>query len=91
MAEVAQEIDWDSLSKAQLDAMERKIAAKYMARFPLGIVLWGFTNTAVWLALWPLVLTGIMPLWLAFPIAEFLATVVTGGFLIYELKKYLNS
>ena len=74
MAEVAQEIDWDSLSKAQLDAMERKIAAKYMARFPLGIVLWGFTNTAIWLALWPLVLTGIMPLWLAFPIALFNVT-----------------
>ncbi|MBT3444782.1 MAG: MATE family efflux transporter [Flavobacteriaceae bacterium] len=34
---------------------------------------------------------GINGVWLAFPIAEFLATVVTGGFLIYELKKYLNS
>lgn len=34
---------------------------------------------------------GIKGVWLAFPIAEFLATVVTGGFLIYELKKYLNS
>ena len=66
MAEVAQQPDWDSLSKEQLDAMERKIAAKYMGHFPLGIVLWGFTNTAVWLVLWPLVLTGIMPLWLAF-------------------------
>ena len=34
---------------------------------------------------------GIDGVWLAFPIAEFLATVVTGGFLIYELRKYLNS
>jgi len=34
---------------------------------------------------------GIDGVWLAFPIAEFLATVVTGGFLSYELRKYLNS
>ncbi|MBH45751.1 MAG: MATE family efflux transporter [Flavobacteriaceae bacterium] len=29
--------------------------------------------------------------WIAFPIAELLAAIVTGGFLIYELKKYLSS
>ena len=34
---------------------------------------------------------GIDGVWLAFPIAEFLAAVVSGGFLFYELKKYLNS
>jgi Na+-driven multidrug efflux pump len=34
---------------------------------------------------------GINGVWLAFPIAEFLAAVVTGSFLVYELKKYLNS
>ncbi len=34
---------------------------------------------------------GINGVWLAFPIAEFLAAVVTGSFLIYELRKYLNS
>lgn len=34
---------------------------------------------------------GIDGVWLAFPIAEFLAAVVTGGFLVYELKKYLNT
>lgn len=34
---------------------------------------------------------GIDGVWLAFPIAEFLAALVTGGFLVYELKKYLNS
>ena len=71
MAEVAPRPDWDALSDEQLDAMERRIAAKYMRKFPLGIVFWGFTNTAVWLALWPLALTGTIPLWLAFPIALF--------------------
>ena len=74
MAEVMPETNWDALTDEQLDAMERKIAAKYMGGFPLTMVLWGFTNTAVWLALWPLVLTGTMPLWLAFPIALFNVT-----------------
>ena len=34
---------------------------------------------------------GINGVWLAFPIAELLAAVVTGIFLVYELRKYLNS
>ena len=34
---------------------------------------------------------GINGVWLAFPVAEFLAAIVTGGFLIYELKKYMKS
>ncbi|MEK9517597.1 MAG: MATE family efflux transporter [Flavobacteriaceae bacterium] len=34
---------------------------------------------------------GIDGVWLAFPIAEFLAALITGGFLVYELRKYLNS
>ena len=34
---------------------------------------------------------GINGVWLAFPIAEFLAAVITGSFLVYELRKYLNS
>ena len=34
---------------------------------------------------------GIKGVWLAFPIAELLAAFVTGSFLVYELRKYLNS
>ena len=34
---------------------------------------------------------GVNGVWLAFPISEFLAAVVTGSFLVFELKKYLNS
>ena len=34
---------------------------------------------------------GINGVWLAFPIAELLAAFVTGIFLVYELRKYLNS
>ena len=34
---------------------------------------------------------GINGVWLAFPIAELLSAIVTGCFLAYELRKYLNS
>ena len=53
-----------------LDATERQIAAKYMRIVPWGAVIWAFSNLAVWLALWPLVLMDIMPLWLGFIIAS---------------------
>ncbi|MEC9132865.1 MAG: beta-carotene hydroxylase, partial [Pseudomonadota bacterium] len=53
-----------------LDAAERQIAAKYMRIMPWGAVIWAFANLAVWLSLWPLVLMGIMPLWLGFIIAS---------------------
>lgn len=63
------ETDWDSLSDTQLDVLEREIAAKYMHIIPWGAVLWAFANLGIWLALWPLVLMDLLPLWLAFPIA----------------------
>jgi beta-carotene hydroxylase len=62
-------IDLDAVTDTELDVLERRIAAPFLRIFPLGVVLWGFTNTLVWLALWPLVFTGVLPLWLAFPIA----------------------
>ena len=37
------------------------------------------------------IIMGINGVWLAFPIAEFLAAFITGSFMSYELKKYLNS
>ena len=56
-------VDVDALSEQELDVLERKIAG------PWGAVAWAFTNLAVWLSLWPLVFYGVMPIWLAFPIA----------------------
>ena len=47
MDQVTDTIDWDALSDDELDAMERKIAAKYMQKLPIGIIAWGFTNTLV--------------------------------------------
>lgn len=64
-----EDFDLDALSDTELDVLERKIASKYMHVVPWGAIAWAFTNVAVWLALWPLTFMGIMPLWLAFPVA----------------------
>lgn len=56
-------------SEKALMAAERAIAARHMDHFPWGSVLWAFLNLACWLSLWPLTMTGILPLWAAFPIA----------------------
>tara|TARA_R110002111_G_scaffold115103_3_gene176045 strand:- start:792 stop:1676 length:885 start_codon:yes stop_codon:yes gene_type:complete len=69
MGQVMQDINWDEMTDEQLDVMERKIAARYMKIFPLGIIIWGFANTLIWLSLWPLVFMDILSLWVAFPIA----------------------
>src|SRR6516165_8728212 len=53
----------------ELIRQERVIARKYMGNFPLAMAIWGLGNLVCWLALWPLVFAGILPLWAAFPIA----------------------
>jgi len=62
-------VDLAAATDSELDVLERKVVASYLRMFPLGVLFWGFANTLVWLALWPLVFTGMLPLWLAFPIA----------------------
>lgn len=57
------------LSDAELMRLERDIARQHLDKFPYFAVIWAFTNLAVWLSLWPLVFTGLVPLWLAFAIA----------------------
>ncbi|MEO1661311.1 MAG: fatty acid desaturase [Pseudomonadota bacterium] len=61
--------DLSLLSDAELVRMEREIASRHLDKFPYFAVIWAFTNLAVWLALWPLVFMGIIPLWLGFIIA----------------------
>lgn len=61
--------DLSALSTAELARLEREIADRHMGHFPWGSVVWCFANVAVWLSLWPLVLTGIVPLWAGFLIA----------------------
>ncbi|MEM9842285.1 MAG: fatty acid desaturase [Pseudomonadota bacterium] len=62
--------DLSQLSDAELMRMEREIAARHLDKFPYFAVIWAFTNLAVWLALWPLVFMGVIPLWLGFIIAS---------------------
>jgi len=69
MGQTVSTVDLDSLSEDELDALERRIAGKYMHMVPWGAVAWGLLNLLVWLSLFPLVMLGLMPLWLAFPIA----------------------
>lgn len=58
--------DLSQLSNAELRRLELNIARKYSGKVPWGIVAWAFGNLAFWLALWPLVLLDIIPLWLGF-------------------------
>nr|WP_298894938.1 fatty acid desaturase [uncultured Altererythrobacter sp.] len=62
-------IDVTGMSERELRKLELNIARKHSGMFPWEIVVWAFGNMAVWLALWPLVLLGFIPLWLGFIIA----------------------
>ena len=64
-----QPLDVSAMSDAELMRAEREIARRHIDKFPYFAVVWAFTNVAVWLALWPLVLLGVIPLWLGFVIA----------------------
>lgn len=61
--------DLSQLTDAQLKRLELKIARKYSGKTPWIAVFWAFANLSVWLSLWPLVFSGVLPLWAAFPIA----------------------
>ena len=58
------------MTSQSLRAREKAIADQFSGGIPWLMVFWGITNTAIWLALWPLVFTGVMPLWLGFIIAS---------------------
>ena len=48
---------------------EAAIARRYIGRVPWEMVIWGLGNFVAWLALWPLVLGGWLPLWAGFLLA----------------------
>ncbi len=50
---------------------ERAIARSYIGGVPWRLVIWGLINPIVWMSLWPLVLLGVVPLWLGFLVASF--------------------
>jgi beta-carotene hydroxylase len=61
--------DLTQLSEAELIRMERDIARKYIDKLSIPMVIWPILNISCWVALWPLVMTGTLSLWVAFPIA----------------------
>ena len=74
MSKVIADYDVSGLDDAELTKMEREIARKYMDKLSIPMVVWPILNVSCWFALWPLVLTGVMPLWLGFIIATFNTT-----------------
>jgi beta-carotene hydroxylase len=61
--------DLDGLSTQELLRLERSIAEQFIGGLPWGSITWAFANLAVWLSLWPLTLSGVLPLWAAAPVA----------------------
>jgi beta-carotene hydroxylase len=59
----------ESLDSRSLLRLEKEIADSFMGGLPWGAVVWGLGNFAFWLSLWPLTLTGLLPIWAAFPLA----------------------
>lgn len=57
------------MSDKELMQAERDIARQHIGKFPYLAVFWAFSNFAVWLSLWPLVIFGVLPLWAGFLIA----------------------
>lgn len=74
MSKAIADYDVSGLNETELTKMEREIARKYMGKLSIPMVLWPIANLACWLALWPLVFTGIVPLWLGFIISTFNVT-----------------
>lgn len=54
---------------AALRAEEKRIAEQFIGGTPWLMIGWGIANTILWLALWPLVLLDMIPLWLGFLLA----------------------
>ena len=67
MSAAATPIDTDAARRErEWKREEAAIARKYLGRVPWEMVAWGLGNFVLWLSLWPLTLSGILPLWAAF-------------------------
>ncbi len=62
-------------SDRELKREEAAIARKYLGRVPWEMVAWGLGNFALWLSIWPLTFSGVLPLWAAFLLSTFCITV----------------
>lgn len=68
--------DVSGASDTQLRKWELQIARKHSGMFPWVMVFWGFGNLLFWLALWPLVVFDILPLWVGFILATISVSLV---------------
>ncbi len=66
--------DLSLLSPAELTRLERDIARKHIGKFPWFAVVFAFVNLAIWISLWPLVITGTISVWVGLIIASINAT-----------------
>lgn len=64
----------EGLSSRDLARKEKEIAASFIGGVPWIMVVWGLGNFALWVALWPLTIYGVIPLWLGFVIATISAS-----------------
>lgn len=69
MSDMTTDHDLSNKSEAELTAIERTIARKYMGNLSIPMVIWPVLNLSTWLALWPLVFTNTIPLWAGFCVA----------------------
>jgi beta-carotene hydroxylase len=58
-----------ALSNRSPRSRERDIAHQFIGGFPWPMAAWGIGNTVAWLCLWPLTISGVLPVWAAFLIA----------------------
>ena len=63
----------DAVSEEFSFEKEKAVAKKYAQRFQWEMILIGIGQACIWLSLWPLVMFGIIPLWLGFIVACFCA------------------
>ncbi|MDF1848437.1 MAG: fatty acid desaturase [Parvibaculaceae bacterium] len=69
VAEAQSPAEVDKDQERRLYREEMAIAKKYIGPFPVVMALWCFSNLLCWLALWPLVIFDVIPLWAGFLIA----------------------
>jgi beta-carotene hydroxylase len=62
-------------SDRELKREEAAVARKYLGRLPWEMVVWGLGNFVLWLSIWPLTLSGTLPLWAAFGLSTFCITI----------------
>ena len=65
----------EARSPQVLQREERLLAQPFIGRVPWEMVAWGLGNFALWLSLWPLTLSGVLPLWGGFLLSTFCITI----------------